>query len=457
MISTFIDREDELSLLQREWASDKASLIILHGRRRIGKTRLLMEFYKDKPGIFYMAEQASKLIQINGLKQKMANFLNDNLLESLEIKEWNQLFEYFGKNAPNERFYLVVDEFTYLIETEKRIVSILQKHWDLSFSGSKIQIILSGSLLGLMNEQVLSQRSPLYGRRTRDILLGSLEFRDAAQFLSMDSEEQLKTYLIIGGIPEYLLKASSYKSLSAFLSQEFFHKQGYFFREPYYILSQEIRKLKIYFSILNAIAFGNTRPTRIANFVGIRSREIYPYLDTLIRLGFIERETPILLSSNRGIYLIKDDVFDFWFNFIFNHREKIERNAFMPPHEILSPFFGKKYERFCRKEFIPRIFSDYTQIGRWWYKDKEIDIVGVDKEQEEILFIECKWSELKERDIEDILQDLKEKAKSVQWKNTTRSETYGVLGREIKEKEELGDKGVLLFDLRDIIENGEGK
>ena len=143
---------------------------------------------------------------------------------------------YFTKNAPNQRYYFIVDEFTYLIETENRILSILQKYWDLSFSKSKVTIILSGSLLGMMTEQVLSQSSPLYGRRSRDILLGALNFWDSTHFLSMDSEEQLKTYLIIGGIPEYLLKASDYKRLGGFLDKEFFHKQGYFFREPYFCI-----------------------------------------------------------------------------------------------------------------------------------------------------------------------------------------------------------------------------
>lgn len=123
-----------------------------------------------------------------------------------------------------------------------------------------------------------------------------------------------------------------------------------------------------------------------------------------------------------------------------------------PTAEVFSPFFGKKFERFCRKEFIPRLFPDYNQIGRWWHKDKEIDIVGINKEQETILFIECKWNELQRRDVASVLQDLKRKANSVQWNNKTRTEIHGIIGKKIREKKSLKQKGVLLFDLRDIMQ-----
>ncbi len=121
MISKFIDidREEEISLLEEEWKREKGRLIILYGRRRIGKTRLLMEFAKTKlknrNGIFYIAEESSARIQINGVKEKIADFLNDPLLRTLEIKDWEQLFGYLAKNIPEERFYFIIDEFSYLI------------------------------------------------------------------------------------------------------------------------------------------------------------------------------------------------------------------------------------------------------------------------------------------------------------------------------------------------------
>jgi AAA+ ATPase superfamily predicted ATPase len=114
MISEFIDRDEEISLLEEEWTKEKGRLIVLYGRRRIGKTRLLLEFIntKDRNGIFYIAEQSSVQIQINGLKDKIAEFLNDPLLRTIEIKDWEQLLGYLAKNMPEERFYFIIDEFS---------------------------------------------------------------------------------------------------------------------------------------------------------------------------------------------------------------------------------------------------------------------------------------------------------------------------------------------------------
>ena len=318
MFSIFIDRKEALGLFEEEWKKKKGRLIILYGRRRIGKSRLLREFMKDKKGVYYIAEDISYKIQINQLQEKLATFLQDDVLKKLQIQEWDTLFAYIAKNIPQERIFLILDEFSYLIKNNDSILSAVQKYWDTDFNQSELVIILTGSFVGLMNEQVLSQSSPLYGRRTRDILLEGLRFEYARKFLSIDEQQTLELYLTIGGVPEYLLKAGEYTSHQEFIMKEFLHKYGYFYREPYFILSQELKELKNYFSILNAIAYGNTRPTEIANFVGIEARGIYPYLETLQRLGIIEREVPIFGNTKKGIYIIVDHIFDFWFNFIFN-------------------------------------------------------------------------------------------------------------------------------------------
>ncbi len=273
MISTFVNREPELELFEREWAGSGARLIVLYGRRRIGKTRLLLEFIRGREGVFYIAADSTPKQQIEELKEKMAEYLRDPLLAQLEIKDWNQLFEYFVKNVPDKRTYLVIDEFSYMIRSDKTILSTLQRLWDLKFSNTNIFIVLSGSLLGLMSEKVLSQSSPLYGRRSRDILLDKLPFSFTGDFSGMNFEDRAKLYMTIGGVPEYLLKAAEYETFTDFIELEFFRKDGYFYREPYFIISQEFKELKTYFSILNAIAYGSTRPGEIANSVGIDARK----------------------------------------------------------------------------------------------------------------------------------------------------------------------------------------
>jgi hypothetical protein len=448
VISKFIDREEEISLVEEEWRKEGGRLIILYGRRRIGKTRLLTEFIKDKKGIFYIAEDSSVQIQINGLKDKIADFLNDPLLRTLEIKDWAQLFEYLAKNMPEERFYLIIDEFSYLIKSDKKILSVLQRLWDTVFKSSSALIVLSGSMLGLMSDMVLSYASPLYGRRTRDILLEELAFKHAKMFASFSFQEAMKLYFIIGGVPEYLLKAAEYNSLKKFLEREFFTKMGYFYREPYFIISQEFKELKSYFSILNAIAYGNTKPTDIANFVGVEGRKIYPYLENLIRMGFIERQTSIFGNPRKGIYLIKDNVFDFWFNFVFKYREEIEKEFFTFRDDEVSAYYGKKFENFVRREVFRHL--SYTKAGRWWHRDEEIDIVAVNEPTRDIAFFECKWSELRRNDVKGIIKNLERKAKLVRWNNDERRESFGVIARKIEDKKMLRNGGYLIYDLEDI-------
>ncbi|MDI6885753.1 MAG: ATP-binding protein [archaeon] len=456
MISKFIDREEEISLLEEEWEKEKGRLIVLYGRRRIGKTRLLMEFSKTKNrnGILYIAEESSSLIQINGVKEKIAEFLNDPLLRTLEIKEWELLFGYLAKNMPEDRFYIILDEFSYLIRSDARVLGVLQKLWDTKFSSSSAFIVLSGSLLGLMSEKVLSYASPLYGRRTRDILLEGLSFKSAREFVRMPLEEALQLYLIIGGVPEYLLKASEYHNLDEFLEKEFLSKNGYFYREPYFIISQEFKELKTYFSILNAIAYGHTKPTGIANFTGIETRGIYPYLENLLRLGFIEREVSMFGSPKKGIYLIKDSIFDFWFNFVFKHREEIEAGGYRLSEGEKTIYLGKKFQSFVRDEFLRSLLPfRFEKIGRWWHKGEEIDIVAVNEREKQIAFFEVKWGRLSYQEAERILNALRDKAELVNWhvKGEERREYYGTVAASIEGKEELRRQGFLVYGIDELL------
>jgi len=452
MISTFVGRKRELDLMEKEWKKKGGSLTILYGRRRIGKTRLLAEFIKGKSGIFYVAEDISPQIQIVRFKEKIADFTQDEVLRSLDFRDWDQLFAYFAKNLPDKRFYLCIDEFSYMIKNDRSILGALQRYWDSVLSASNICIVLSGSMLGLMSEMVLSYASPLYGRRTRDILLEGLPFSDARKLLDMPFEDSLKVYMVIGGVPEYLIKASEYKSLNSFLENEFFDKYGYFYREPYFIISQEFRELKTYFSILDAVAARNTKPSEIANFAGMESRQIYPYLENLIRLGFLERRVSLFGTSKKGIYLIKDHIFDFWFNFVSANKEVIERESsrLSPDPEALTMYFAKKFELFAEKDLLPALLPQFQLTGRWWHKTEEIDLLAINKPETSIAFLECKWRSLTRSAAENFLKALREKAPLVQWQNETRTETFGLLARKIEGKKALREKGYLVFDLEDF-------
>lgn len=440
----FIDRWDEMGLLESSWVKDNAEFVVICGRRRIGKTRLILEFMKDKDGIFFIAEDTNKKAQINELKNKIAGYFNDDFLRRTDINEWRDLFEYLTKILPSKkRIYFTVDEFSYIIKNDPAIVSALQKFWDTFLSNTKIFFLISGSLFGLMSEKVLSSASPLYGRRTRDLLITPLTFKHSLEFLNMSFTEKMKVYMGIGGIPEYLLKVRDYKNSTSFFTKEFFNKNGYFYREPYFLLSQEFKEIKTYFTILNAVAYGSTKPTEIANFAGLNTKEIYPYLENLIRLGFIERVTPIIGKRKSGIYFIRDVFFDFWFNFVYGNRESIEKNEGKIDESKLNTYFGKRFESLIRDEIAYKILK-FPRVGRWWYKDKEIDIVGINEKTKEIIFGECKWKD--NVNAEKVLQELKEKSKFVDWNTDKRKESYAIFAKSFKKR----IKDCYCFDLKDV-------
>ncbi len=449
MIRKFIDRIEERSLLEREWQNPGGRLIILYGRRRVGKTRLIGEFIRDKPGILYIAEDTSPHIQIAQFKARCAEYFSDPLLATLEIKTWEQIFLYIAQKPLKERTYLVIDEFTYLIKNDPSLLSTLQKVWDHSLAGSEWCLLLSGSILSLMSDLALSSTSPLYGRRTRDMLLSSLSFSYAHQFFHFSFSDSLKVYLSIGGIPEYLLKASTYDSADSFYREEFFNRYGYFYHEPYFILSQEFRELKIYQSVLHAVALGNTAPTTIAQFSGLDTRHIYPYLESMIRLGLIEKEVPILGNARQGIYLIKDRVFDFWYRFVFSHRQEIETGRFDLSSIDLNTYFGKQFEAFVRDEFAGTVLSGY-RTGHWWYKEDEIDLVAINDETLSVVFGECKWGNISQSEAVKLLAQLKEKAKCVHADRYTQRNYALFSAGKIEGKSHLIKEGYLIYDSTDI-------
>ncbi len=449
MIRKFVDRETESALLEEEWRKDGGRLIILYGRRRIGKTRLVTEFVRDKEGILHFAEDTAPQIQIRRLQEAIAQFFDDPLLATLEIATWDQLFTYLARIPLPERRYLAIDEFTYLIKNDPAVLSALQKAWDTAFAGSNLYILLSGSMLGLMTDSALSCTSPLYGRRTRDMLLGPLRFADAQKLLpSFSFRDGLKAHLTIGGIPEYLLKAGDYPDYRTFVEREFFSKYGYFYREPYFLLSQEFRELKTYQAILNAVAVGNTSAGTIAQFCGMDSRHLYPYLEAMTRLGIIEKELPLLGSRRQGLYRIKDCVFDFWYNFVFSHRQAIETESLPGDAVDMNPYFGKQFEVFVRNEFVRSVLPGYT-IGRWWYRGEEIDLVAVSESDASIVFGECKWGNLTEREGRGVLTRLMQKAEHVRHDRYPH-ERFCLVAGSIEGKDRLREEGFLVYDLEEI-------
>ncbi len=458
MIQQFIDRDEELAFLSDRFGSHSAEFIILYGRRRVGKTEIIKRFIKNKKSIYFLADRRPEAENIRELQKNMAEFLKDSLFEKAKFENHIELFREFAKKAGNQRVILVIDEFSYLMEGNKAIDSIFQKIWDEYLRKTKIFLILCGSSVTMM-ESLMGYKNPLYGRRTGQWKVELLRFRDARKFLpKYDIENQIKAFSILDGIPQYLLQFDDKKELTENLKEKVFNKGSFLYIEPEFLLREELREPRNYFSILKSISFGNTTFGKIQNHTQLDKTLVSKYLDTLITLHLIEKIYPVTLRKEKARdtrYKINDNFFDFWFKFIYAHKEDIEENKADAIEKIMgdgfSTYLGRKFEAVCA-QFLAGLHGrniapfKIEKMGNWWHKEEEIDIVALNDRANEILFCECRWKE--KADAKKLLAELKDKTRFVDWNNADRKEHYMLFARSFKEK--FKEPNVLLFDLKDM-------
>jgi uncharacterized protein len=416
----FKNRKDELELLDELYEKKSPKLIVLYGRRRVGKTELLKEFLKSHKGIYMLARQETEAEQLKTFSVQMAGFFGDSVLKLNPFTNWDALFEYL---AEKPRMPIVIDEFPYLVQSSKKITSILQDYWDNKFSKRGAFIVLCGSSIAMM-ERLLGHKSPIYGRRTEQILLEPLKFRDSCLFFpkSMSPKEKVTFYSILGGMPAYLLEFDFSKSLEENLLSNLLRKNKLLYNDVFFVLREELKEPRNYFSILYSVAKGNTKISRIVNDTGLEKSFINKYLGVLIDLQLVERRVPITeknpKKSRQGIYLIKDNFLKFWFRFVFENQEHVEqeRQEKLLKEKIipeLNSFVGRIFEDIALSEIKAMSqFKNYL-FGRWWHKDREVDIVGIDKTKKEIIIGEVKFAKLKKSEIEKIKYKLKEYAEEI--------------------------------------------
>ncbi|NJE61384.1 ATP-binding protein [Thermococcus sp. 21S7] len=450
MISPFVDREREMGILEREWER-APSFVVIYGRRRVGKTRLLVEFSRGRKAFFHTFTEGTKESQIRVIREELAKFYGDDIF--LSFNDWYPLFKYLASKI-KEKTLVVLDEFTYAIKSDKSILGALQRAWDHELSRRPVMLVLSGSLMGMMVDDVLSYSSPLYGRRTAGFMLRPLNLFNSMGFFD-NFQRGLLSYMLIGGVPAYLSIAARYSDVNQLVENEFLSPDGFFYDEPYIILSQELRELKFYSSILAAIAEGRERPSEIATYVGVEGRRIYPYLETLIRLGFVERQLPVARKEKRGLYRIKDPMLLTWFSIVRPNRTEIELGILSPKNvkESLQRVFSRRFEEVSKEFLIELNQADwlpfrFTKIGRWWHKNEEIDLLALNEQEKKALFVEVKWKKLREREARGILKDLKRKAELVDLDGWEKS--YGLIARKIKGIEGLRAEGYPAWDLVDF-------
>lgn len=433
----FINRKDETDFLEERYNKPGFDFFVIYGRRRIGKTELIRNFIKNKPHIYMLCNKGGTAANVLRFKQEVAKFLHEPVIASENLDE---IFSYLVPKA-KEKLVVVLDEFSYLVEKDDSIPSLFQAVIDEMLKEKNVIFIICGSSNSMM-ESLLGYKNPLYGRKTGHIKLDVLKFRYFKDFFPRsDIEEKIRTYAILGGVPFYLDKFDPGISALENAKKEILSKKGRLYEEVDFLLREEMREPDVYKGILSAIAQGNAKVADIANKTGIKASDMDRYLKILMMLGIIKKEIPVTeKKSKKTLYSIDDNFFDFYSSFFEPYRSDIEIGEMKNLEETLEKNFnaytGKKFENLIRKEAIRKIspFS-ISRVGRWWgfYRENderrelEIDIVALNEGTGEILFCECKWQD--NVNAEKLYEELKEKAKFVNWNNKNRKEHYAVVAK----------------------------
>ena len=401
----FLGRNEELSMLEREY-SNNHSFVVIYGRRRIGKTTLIKEFIKDKKALYFLADIESERQNMNKLTRKIADFIGQPYLADVRFESWQKLFTAFADNCPEQQKILVIDEFQYLVQSNPAFPSVFQEVWDEIFMQKNIMVILCGSHISMMLSEVLNHSSPLYGRRTAQIRLQPLKFSEFSQaFPEHSFEDRVKIYSVTGGVPKYIEFFCNSRSLEENIRLNVLSKSGFLYEEPLFLLEKEVREPLSYFSVMRAISMGNHKLSDIATVLESKSNTLSPYLSTLMNLFLIEKRVPVTEKepekSRKGLYYISDIFMDFWFKFIYPYRSELELdNAEYVIDRLNSNFIDRHvsfvYEKVCAEIFIQlcrekRIDFHISKIGSYWNGSTEIDVVAVDNHSKTIFAGECKF------------------------------------------------------------------
>ncbi|MCD6552240.1 ATP-binding protein [Thermotoga sp.] len=402
----FIDREKELEYLNEEYKRPGSSFVVIYGRRRIGKTRLIKEFMKDKNGVYFLATEEDEGTNRSCFQQILYEKLSVPLLAPGKNLSWYDLFYILRNMRSKEKFVVAIDEFQYLVRRNKAITSVFQKIWDELLKDDNFFLILCGSSLSLMEKEVLSYSSPLYGRRTGQIKLKPISFEDFKRVYNGTAPNPVEHYSLIGGVPKYMELLSVEGDIYRTIERNFLNTSSFFFEEPYFLLGQEVKEIGTYFSLMKAIAMGNRKLGKIATVMGVAQHKLSYYLSRLVDIGLLEREVPVTErspeKSKSGLYRIKDYFLDFWFKYIYPYRSYIEIGQTGFVINVIKKTFRERhvsfvYEDICREKVVKMNSKGElpvlaSKVGKWWKGEDEIDIVGVDSENRVVLLGECKYT-----------------------------------------------------------------
>jgi AAA+ ATPase superfamily predicted ATPase len=410
-MTRFVGRQCELAELNALLAEPGPQFLILYGRRRVGKTTLLLHWAQESgvPFVYWVANRLSPALQLRSFSQALYNAAHPETPADAEFTypTWEMALAQAVDLAAERRLILILDEFPYVAEAEPGLPSVLQNTWDHRLKATQIFLVLAGSHIGMMTG-LLHYHAPLYGRFTAHLHLKPLPFAATAEFLSRyPAAERVAVYAILGGIPAYLERFDGALSLADNVKRHIFRPTGIFRVDPLFLLQDQVREPRNYLSVLHAIGGGAHTLGEIAEASGLPKQNASTYLGRLADLHLVERRTPVTLPLNErersrsGRWHLSDSYLRFYFRFIIPNQRALELElvdaVWADMHEQLRAFIGMTaFEELGREWVLAQARSGWLpfapeDVGSHWSADVQVDVVAINWREKAILLGECKW------------------------------------------------------------------
>jgi AAA+ ATPase superfamily predicted ATPase len=476
----FFDREQELAILERLAREQRSHFLIVFGRRRLGKTTLLLEFAARSglPALYWVASKQSEANLQRSLYETCATFLDVPRPPGMVIPgDWGQILKFLAQNIAEkyggQRVLVILDEFPYAVESSPPLPSELQNAWDHHLKPhTQVLLAIAGSHVGMMAE-LQRQQAPLHGRFTSQLPVGPLPFSAVKEFFpALTAAQRVGLYAIFGGVPAYLERIAPEIGLRATIEQETMAATGIFRTEAFHSLQEELRDPHNYHSILQAIGQGFHAHDEIALQSGVAPTTLPKYLNRLIELGYVDRQLPATIppdkrrTSRMSRYVLADQFLRFFYRFISPNLVSVEQGLFhdlwQEIDEQMRAFVGATaFEDLCREWVRQRAVGkrlpfDPQIIGSHWSKEVQVDVVAVNWRSRDILLGECKWGaravgrnvvrDLVEGKAGRVLADLPGEGRG--W--TVHYAAFARRGFTDAARAFAGDQGIVLVDLAQL-------
>lgn len=399
----FLNRTRELSYLDTRYARPGAEFVVMYGRRRVGKSSLVYEWCKGKPALYFFAARLPDAVLLREFSQEVAKALGE---PERTFSDWNHLFLALADLAREQRFVVVIDEYPYLADSAPGLSTVLQRAWDTSLQHTRLFLCLTGSNHSVMRRELLDGEAPLYRRHTWAYELQPLQPSDYQPFFpNYNAEQIIEAYAILGGMPRNLVTINRDSSMLRNVTNEILSPSGSLFNEVALLLHEELKgEVDVYTRVLEAIAAGAHSRQEIAAVNQTTLSATQHYLHELLAIGILEHRRPLSRlqdQKQQGNWHILDPFLRFWHRWVAPHRRLLEINQ--RQEETLSEIriqlpqiVAPVWETIARQHLLVasgqgEIPFAVQEVGSWWSRHVQIDVVGVNRYMHQVIFGEVRW------------------------------------------------------------------